>query len=298
MSRSIERLLLAAACALAACGTAGGAAPGVAPADGSLQVMTFNVRFADERPPTAWQQRRPLVREVIERYAPDVIGTQEGVYLQLRDMDDDLPGYAWIGLGREGGSRGEFMAVFYRTDRLQPLAYDHYWLSDTPEVMGSRTWGHQYHRMVTWVRFRDRRTEQEFYLVNTHFDHEVQDARERSARLVLERAGAFEAGVPVLLIGDFNADAGANPVYDILVRDGGFTDTWRAAGHDEPGFGTYHAFRGMEFARGRGRIDWILARGPVRTLSSEIVTFERDGRHPSDHFPVVARVRLGSGDGR
>jgi endonuclease/exonuclease/phosphatase family metal-dependent hydrolase len=271
------------------------ASPAAAQADGSLQVMTFNVRYADERPPTAWQDRRPLVREVIQQYAPDVIGTQEGLYRQLEEMHADLPGYAWIGLGREGGSRGEFMAVFYRTERLQPLAFDHYWLSDTPEVIGSRTWGNTNHRMVTWVRFRDLSTQREFYLINTHFDHQVQLARERSARLVLERAGALDDGLPVLLIGDFNADAGANPVYDMLVRDGGFTDTWRAAGHGELPYGTYHAFRGMEGAAGRARIDWILARGPVQTISSEVVTWHRDGRYPSDHFPVVARVRLGAG---
>jgi endonuclease/exonuclease/phosphatase family metal-dependent hydrolase len=260
--------------------------------DGSLQVMTFNVRFASPNPPNAWPDRRPLVREVIERSAPDVIGTQEGLYRQLMEMEEDLNGYAWIGLGREGGSRGEFMAVFYRTERLVPLAFDHYWLSDTPELIASRTWGNYYHRMVTWVRFHDRETDREFYLVNTHFDHEVQLARENSARLIVERLEAFDPALPVLLIGDFNAAAGDNPVYDILVDQAGFVDTWRAAGHAEPPFGTYHAFEGVEGATGRARIDWILVRGPVRTLAAEIDTFGREGQYPSDHFPVVARVRF------
>jgi endonuclease/exonuclease/phosphatase family metal-dependent hydrolase len=271
---------------------AGVAAPARAGDDTSLQVMTFNVRFADARPPNAWQDRRPLVREVIERWAPDVIGTQEGIYPQLLDMERDLPGYARIGIGRDGGSRGEFMAVFYRTDRLVPLEFGDFWLSDTPETMGSRTWGTNFNRMVTWVRFRDVRSGREFYVVNTHFDHEVQAARERSAQLVLDRMARFDASLPVLLIGDFNADAGRNPVYDTLVTRGGFTDSWRAAGHEEPGFGTFHAFRGMEVAAGRHRIDWILTRGAVRTRSSEIVTWSRDGRYPSDHYPVVARVEF------
>src|SRR6478735_7375299 len=80
----------------------------------SLCVMTYNLRYASTNPPNAWPIRRPLVREVIEKAAPDVLGTQEGVYWQLKEFASDLPDFDWIGLGREGGSKGEFMAVFYR----------------------------------------------------------------------------------------------------------------------------------------------------------------------------------------
>jgi endonuclease/exonuclease/phosphatase family metal-dependent hydrolase len=271
------------------------AAPGTAQQDDALNVMTFNLRFAHTTPPNLWPDRRPVVREVIERWAPDIVGTQEGLYGQLVDMDEDLPAYDWIGLGRDGGSRGEFMAVFYRRDRLVPLEYDHFWLSDTPEVIGSRTWGNQVRRMVTWVRFRDRRTNQEFYLLNTHFDHQVQESREKSAALVLERIARFDPALPVIVAGDFNVPAGANPVYEMLVNSQALVDTWRAAGRAEPAFGTFHGFRGMEGAQGRSRIDWILTRGPVTTLSTEIITDARDGQYPSDHFPVIARLRLGSG---
>ncbi len=130
--------------------------------------------------------------ELIAKLAPDVIGTQEGIYGQLQDLAADLPAYQWIGVGRDGGSRGEFMAVFYRPARLEPLAFDHFWLSDTPEVIGSKTWGAKHARMVTWVKFRDRQTKREFIFVNTHFDHEVQAAREKSAQLVRERVAAFD----------------------------------------------------------------------------------------------------------
>jgi endonuclease/exonuclease/phosphatase family metal-dependent hydrolase len=193
-------------------------------------------------------------------------------------MVEDLPAFAWIGLGRVGGSRGEFMAIFYRKDRLAPLEYDHYWLSDTPEVIGSRSWGNNVHRMVTWVRFLDRASEREFYVINTHFDHQVQLSRERSAELLLARSLELDPSLPVVLLGDFNAPARANPVYDILAGPGAFVDTWAALGLDEPGYGTYHAFRGMEAAAGRTRIDWILTRGDVQALNTEIITYSRDGQ--------------------
>jgi len=279
-------------------GCAGGAAPTPARVAGSgtaqLSAMTFNIRYAHTQPPDLWPDRLPVITDLIERRRPDLIGTQEGLYHQLRDLEASLPGYRWIGTGRDGGSRGEFMAVFYRKDRFEPLEYDHYWLSDTPAIPGSRTWGNNYPRMVTSVRFRDRATRRELLFVNTHLDHEVQLSRERSAALILERLRATPVETPVILVGDFNAGAGVNPVYAQLTASGGFTDSWVAAGNADT-LGTFHGFKGIPAARGARRIDWILLRGPVAALSSEIITDARNGQLPSDHFPVFARVRLGVG---
>jgi endonuclease/exonuclease/phosphatase family metal-dependent hydrolase len=256
-----------------------------------LTVMTYNLRFASATPPNAWPTRRPLMRELIQQLAPDVMGTQEGVYSQLKDLASDLPEFEWIGLGREGGSRGEFMAVFYRKARLEPLAYDHFWLSDTPEVMNSASWGNTHRRMVTWVKFRDRENGNEFFLFNTHFDHQVQAAREKSADLIRKRVAALNTQLPVLLIGDFNSVAGANKAYDVLTAEKFLTDAWLTAPekHGE-GVSTFNDFKPAEM-KGE-RIDWILTRGDVAVERAEISTFGRDGQYPSDHFPVVARIKL------
>jgi endonuclease/exonuclease/phosphatase family metal-dependent hydrolase len=253
--------------------------------------MTFNIRYAHTQPPDLWPDRLPVIREIIERRRLDVIGTQEGLYPQLRDLENSLPNYGWIGTGRDGGSRGEFMAVFYRKDRLEPLEYDHYWLSDTPAIAGSRTWGNNYPRMVTWVRFRDRVNGGEFIFVNTHLDHEVQQSRERSAALILERLASVMPVLPVILVGDFNVGAGDNQVYSLLTGSGRFTDSWVAAGNADT-LGTFHEFKGVPAAIRQRRIDWILLRGPAAVVSSEIVTDARGGQLPSDHFPVVARISL------
>jgi endonuclease/exonuclease/phosphatase family metal-dependent hydrolase len=275
-----------------ASGAAAQMATGAAP--GTLTVMTYNLRFASTNPPNAWPERRPLMRELIEQIAPDVFGTQEGLYGQLEDLATDLPQFGWVGLGRDGGSRGEFMAVFYRKTRLEPLAFDHFWLSDTPEAMGSKTWGPKLARMVTWVKFRDRQTKGEFIFVNTHFDHQVQEAREKSAELVRKRVAAFDPKLPVLLAGDFNAAAGKNKAYAILTDDKFYTDTWTSARERvNDGIATFNGFKGIQ--KGGPRIDWILSRGEVAVDRIEIVTFSRDGQFPSDHCPVVAKVRLGSG---
>ncbi|MBN1341278.1 MAG: endonuclease/exonuclease/phosphatase family protein [Phycisphaerae bacterium] len=254
--------------------------------------MTYNLRYASTTPPNAWPVRRPVAKAMLEKVGPDLIGTQEGLYEQLKDLAVDLPAYAWIGTGRDGGSRGEFMAVFYRKDRFEPLEFDHFWLSDTPEVIGSSTWGNQCRRMVTWVKFLDRRTKRKLYFVDTHFDHQVAEAREKSARLVLDRVGRLKTELPIILVGDFNAAAGGSRPYELLVKPGEFSDAWTAAERRGELYATYHGYG--KPARDGARIDWILSRGPVRVLSSEIVTFSKDGQYPSDHFPVVARMRLES----
>lgn len=256
-----------------------------------LRVMTFNLRFASAEPPHAWPERRPIMRRVIEREAPDVFGTQEGLYGQLRDMAADLPGYEWIGLGREGGSRGEFMAVFFRRDKFEPVAFDHFWLSDTPEVVGSMTWGNRYRRMVTWVRFRERATGREFEFWNTHLDHESEIAREKSAALLAERLARVDPRVPLLLVGDFNCLAGASAAYRTLTRTAGLTDAWLAAARrTNDGLNTFHGYQPPK--RAGERIDWILARQPSVVSEAAIVDDAENGQTPSDHFPVTATVRF------
>jgi endonuclease/exonuclease/phosphatase family metal-dependent hydrolase len=257
------------------------------PGTNSLVVMTFNLRYASPNPPNAWPQRRPVVKACLEKTAPDLIGTQEGLYSQLKDIAADLPDYTWIGLGREGGSRGEFMAVFYRHARFEPLEYDHFWLSDTPNIVASSTWGNTVRRMVTWVRFRDRHADKEFFFWNTHLDHQVQGAREKAASLIRDRVDALKARQPILLVGDFNAVAGVNPAYEILVNPNGFADTWTLArDRRQDNLNSFHNFQGPK--TGGQRIDWILCRGDFTVLSTEIVTYSQDGQYPSDHFPVLA----------
>jgi endonuclease/exonuclease/phosphatase family metal-dependent hydrolase len=257
-----------------------------------LHVMSFNLRFASNTPPNSWPERRPVMRELLRRERPHLIGTQEGLYEQLRDIQRDLGSrYDSIGLGRDGGSHGEAMQIFYDERRLDPLEYDHYWLSDTPEVMGSKTWGGCCPRMVTWIRFLDRRTDRQFYVVNTHFEAFDATARANSARLMLARLPEFDPSLPVVATGDFNEPAAAGQtVYDLLVTDGPFVDTWVEAERRSPLYATFHGYRPL--VPNGPRIDWILTTPGSSTRVASINTFERRGQFPSDHLPVQAVIRL------
>lgn len=257
-----------------------------------LRVATFNLRYPADEAPNDWASRLPRVVECIERQNLDLIGTQEGLYHQVKGLDRELEEMDWIGLGREGGSRGEFMAVYYRTARLEPLEFDHFWLSDTPDVVGSTTWGNVVRRMVTWVRFRDLETDRQFYFFNTHFDHEVQVSREKSAALLLERVRARGEALPVIVAGDFNAVAGENPVHETLAGSDDLADAWDIA-EERKGETEANTFNGFsELMKEGRRIDWLLASDDVSVKDVEIDVFSSDGHYPSDHFPVIATMEL------
>lgn len=269
------------------------AGPLMGPARGDeLHVMTFNLRFASNRGDHTWPQRRPVMAELFRREQPTVIGTQEGLYGQLRDIATDLPDhYDWIGEGRLGGSRDEFVAVFFDTRRLEPVGYDHFWLSDTPNVVASNTWGNDSVRMVTWVRFHDRRTGKEFVVLNTHLDDESEYSRERAAELIRDRVGSFPLALPVIVTGDFNDAAQQSTPYTILTGDSGLTDAWLAAKvRRSPAYRTWHAYRPLQ-ENGR-RIDWVLTRGPVTVDAAGLNTFSRKKQLPSDHLPMQVLLHL------
>ncbi|MEU9241937.1 endonuclease/exonuclease/phosphatase family protein [Streptomyces shenzhenensis] len=256
-----------------------------------LDVMTFNLRYASSAEPNSWADRRPVMRELLRRAHPHVIGTQEGLYQQLLDIETGLgPDYGWVGTGREGGSRDESTAIYYDTRRLAPVEHYTFWLSDTPEVIRSNTWGAAFPRIVTWVRFRDLAEDgREFYVANTHFDQRSQYARERSATLLVQRIAEFDRRLPVVVTGDFNAYAHKNPAYDTLV-DSGLVDTWDAAEHRGPQYATFHGYHRLK--PDGDRIDWILTSPGVTTHRAVMDTFSMHGQFPSDHLPVQVSLSL------
>lgn len=217
---------------------------------------------------------------------------------QLEDIQSYLPGYEWVGEGRLGGKAndsGEFMAVFYDTNRFEALEHDNFWLSETPDVPGSTSWeASQWPRMVTWVRFLDNMTEDEFYFVNTQFDHASAKAREKSAELIVERMKSFDSDLPIFLAGYFNTGPATTP-YEILINQGSFVDLWETADmRIGEGLGTYNAFNDESGGGPEKRVDWIMAKGAITADKIEIVDYRENGAYLSDHYPVVADVRINS----
>ncbi|MFM1748901.1 MAG: hypothetical protein RLZZ188_2567 [Verrucomicrobiota bacterium] len=266
-------------------------APAAAAAE-PLRVMSFNVRYATAPDgENAWDKRQPLFFETITRFAPDLIGFQEVLAVQYDAIAERLPGHAFAGVGRDDGARrGEFSSVGFRRDRFTVVALGTFWLSEKPEVPGSKSWDAALPRICTWVRLRETATGRELVFANTHFDHRGKVARQEAARVLSERLGPIAAGVPAILTGDFNIDED-NPAYAVLTRppQAGWIpwiDSYRAV-HPErrPDEASFNGFKGT--TRG-SRIDFVFHTSHFRATAAEIDRFGRDGRLPSDHYPVTA----------
>lgn len=258
----------------------------------SLRVMTFNLRYASDTPPNDWPTRRPVVKDAIEASDPDIIGTQEGVWRQLRDLAEDLPDYEWIGEGREGGSRGEFMAIYFKRERFEPVAYGHLWLSDTPTIIASKSWGNTLPRMVTWIHFREKKTGREFMHWNTHFDHQSEPARQKSAEFLIGEIRRVPGNLPVVVTGDFNQGQGSTVHQTLLAPTEAMinlADAWdNAAKRVGTQVGTWNGWKGGDGTD--RRIDWILTSPEWKSKSAEVIMHKDGEQWPSDHFPVIAVI--------
>jgi endonuclease/exonuclease/phosphatase family metal-dependent hydrolase len=259
-----------------------------------VRVMSFNIRCGTAQDgENAWPARRHFVFETIQANDPDVIGFQEVVAFQARELCEALPDYEFIGVGRDDGAdQGEFVPIMYRRMLFQLVDCGFLWLSEQTDRPGVRGWDAACPRMLTWVRLGFKRNPlNSVYVVNTHFDHVGERARLESARIVRRMTDAL-GGKPVIVLGDFNCGPGSPP-YNVLTEDRGnlaeLHDAHVAIGLTETGAGTYHAFQG----RGTGRrIDWILFNRRFRALQCTIDRRSSNGRYPSDHFPVMATLRL------
>jgi endonuclease/exonuclease/phosphatase family metal-dependent hydrolase len=265
-----------------------------------LRVMSLNLRGPEDPPPNDWAHRRPVLLGLIGRLRPDVIGTQEALYPRLKELERGLEalGYRWIGIGRDGGSRSEMVAILFRTDRLEPIAFDHIWLSDQPRLMGSATWGDTGNpRLATCVQFTDRESGERWTHVNTHLDHQDEYARCHQAGVLLGVVDEHLAAGPRLVVtGDFNAEAGRSATYRAMTSR--LHDAWISAHGQRDRPSTFHGYSELDPADrlDAERIDWILISPDLRASSATVPTVRSvDGTYPSDHWPVVADVIPGSG---
>jgi endonuclease/exonuclease/phosphatase family metal-dependent hydrolase len=255
----------------------------------TLRVMTFNVRYpSPDDGPNLWENRRDILVETIRLKDPDLMGTQELFYSQGQYIVEKLPEYSWFGISRRGNHEDEHMGVFYKKDRLKLLDSGNFWLSETPEIPGSMSWDVSLPRMVTWGLFEIVGTRQRFYHYNTHFPHRRQDqeARVECAKVIADRMRTLPANLPFILTGDFNAQAGEE-VYKVLVPP--LKDAWVETVQKSGPETTSSRWTGNTEGR---RIDWILYRGNIRVVEAETVTHNRDGRYPSDHYPVFTKLEI------
>ncbi|MFM1879464.1 MAG: hypothetical protein RLZZ241_2330 [Bacteroidota bacterium] len=255
-----------------------------------VRIMSYNIRFDNPADgANSWPNRKAYLIKQVAHYAPDVLGTQEGLLHQLQEMEQGLKGYRFFGVGRDnGGLEGEFSAVFYREDRLELLKQETFWLSKTPEVP-SKGWDAALNRVCTYGLFRDLETGRAFYVFNTHFDHIGEQARLESVNLIIEKIKEFNLeGYPSILTGDLNLEPDSTPIKKLSAT---LEDTFTHAGERIYGpIGTFNGFN-CEAPQDR-RIDYIFTSPGDFEVKAQATLGEVSGTgFPSDHFPVMADLK-------
>ena len=258
----------------------------------TFRVMTFNIRYDNPNDgENAWPNRKDLVASMIRFHGTDLVGIQEALKNQVSDLVERLPDYHWFGVGRDDGREmGEYMAIFYRSDRFDLIDHDTYWLSETPDQKGKKGWDAVCNRIVTWGQFKDKKTSKTFYLFNTHFDHRGVLAREKSAELLVSKTKIIAGTDPVIITGDFNS-VESSQIYKIItsndlnLRDAKYSSLEEHHGPDNSvsGFGKFGKER---------RIDFIFINDAVKVYKHGILTQHWNNKYPSDHMPVLAEVSI------
>lgn len=244
-----------------------------------MRIMSFNLRMdtAGDKE-HAWPHRIPSVRQVLSTFNPDVLGIQEGLPHQVEELDSWLDEYARIGRGRRADGSDESVAVYFLKKRFECLESGHFWLSDTPDVPGSATFGNSIPRMVTWVRLKEQ-GDREWLVVNTHLDHESEPARQAGARLIADFIAEKQGDSLVVVTGDFNALPESDAVQTML--GAGLVDAVAKAGDQGP---TFHGYKG----EGTVRIDYVFSDPRLTVTGGGVFRDRLFGLFPSDHFPVFA----------
>jgi endonuclease/exonuclease/phosphatase family metal-dependent hydrolase len=265
--------------------------------DPVVEVMTFNIRYGTaEDGENSWRYRREFLFDVIREAAPDIIGTQEALAFQLEELREALPEYAKVGVGRDDGLvSGEFSAILYRIQDFEVLDSGTFWFSATPDVPSiAGYWGAALPRICSWARFADKETGGTFYVYNVHFSSRSQEAREQSAVLLRDRILNRGHPNPVIVTGDFNAGEGTAAMETLLGGGAsssvaGLTDSFRVLYPGAIDVGTFNGFLGTTTG---DKIDAVLISSGWDVIAATILRASRSGRYPSDHFPVVATLRL------
>lgn len=260
-----------------------------------LRIMSFNIRLGVAKDgENHWDKRKQLVVQTIKEFNPDIVGTQETWDFQAKYLRTKLADFTYIGRSRQQDGLGEQCGILFRSSRFDKLIEGHFWLSESPDEPGSKSWDSSLPRMATWLKLWDRSNKNSIYVINTHFDHRGQKARVESAKLIRKFIDSLPSESYVVVTGDFNAGENSGPYRALFDRsddkDSPIVDTFRIVKPNATANeGTFNGFNGKTTGK---RIDWIAASKKFGINSAKIVTTSFENRFPSDHFPVTSVLNL------
>ncbi|AYN67751.1 endonuclease/exonuclease/phosphatase family protein [Euzebyella marina] len=250
--------------------------------------MTYNIKYDNVNDTVNnWNDRKSSMVELIVTEAPDVVGMQEVLHNQLNYLNEELSGYDYVGVGREDGKqKGEYSPILYQKEKYELLKSNTFWLSKTPDQI-SVGWDAALERICTYALLKEKSTDKEFYVFNTHFDHRGDKARKKSVKLILKKIDAINTqDLPVVLMGDLNLSPEKKSIQYLSKK---MTDGLEVAKSKNEGpSGTFNGFNLQDPIT--QRIDYIFTRGFSVSSYEHIDERLKSGKHISDHLPVKAEL--------
>lgn len=253
-----------------------------------LNVMTYNLRLdiaSDGE--NAWQHRKDFLISQIMFLEPDILGVQEALPNQVKDLKEALKDYEFIGKGRDGGQEGEHSGIYYNSKKIKVAQAHTLWLSSTPEKF-SKGWDAALPRVCTYGLFTLKESNQNIWVFNTHFDHVGEIARKESMKLILEKIeSSNKSGFPVVFMGDLNVEPDSEVISLLKTK---MKDSRDEAGIVFGPEGTFNAFNYNEpITR---RIDYIMVSDLIWVQKYAVLSSTINLKYPSDHFPVFVQLKL------
>lgn len=255
---------------------------------GQTSVMSYNIRYDNPNDnENWWKYRKSEVAKMINYYAPEIVGIQEGLNNQVKYLDSTLIGYKYVGVGRDDGKfKGEYTAVFYKTERIKALSTKTYWLSETPDKV-SIGWDASMERIVTFGEFLDKKTNDTLYVFNCHYDHKGEVAQKKSTDLILKIIKDKKiTNKKIILLGDFNSQPNEAPIkkFESLMVDNYNKKHVTTYGP----LGTFNQFKtDLEIKK---RIDYIFTKNINVIEYIHIDDRRKNNLHLSDHLPVLIKI--------
>lgn len=264
-------------------------------AKNEMNVMSFNIRMdTPNDKENQWTYRKDLAANVIKFYDVDIFGAQEVLHHQLTDLLERLPGYTYVGVGREDGkTKGEYSPIFFKKDRFTVEDSGNFWLAEDMNAIGKKGWDAACERVATWAILKDKVSGKKFFFLNTHLDHVGKVARHEGASLVLEQVKVKGKNLPSIVTGDFNASPEDEPIQVLTNASDSrhLTHTRTMAPLRYGPEWTFHDYGRIPFDK-REWIDYIFVKGNIKVLSHGVLTETLNHLYPSDHCPVISTLLI------
>ncbi len=258
-----------------------------------LKVMTYNIRTAKAPDgKNAWNKRRQNVVNVFKTYQPDIIGLQEAEHEQVRFINENLPQYGYVSMGRNDGFyEGAACPVFYKKERFVRVDSKTWWLSPTPDVPGSKGWDAAHPRILTCVILMDTYSGNYLYVFNAQLDHKGIKARIESIKLIKAKIKEFIKDDALILLGDFNLTPDEDSYKMICDPNDKLFDchthTLNFVG-EEP-----YTYYGFDISANEGkRLDYVFVNDKFKIIDYEIIVDNDGNYYFSDHLPVIVKLKF------